>query len=81
MRKLLVVQGDQLNMAVFFWYLVKSDLSSAQLYTCTLDKSHFKSYQKNTALFNWLPCSVHLAYRVVKSNRVTKLRVWFLADI
>ena len=36
-----VVQGGQLNMAVFFWYLVKSDLSSVctLLFTCTLDKS------------------------------------------
>ena len=27
-----VVQGDQLNMSVCFWYLVKSDLSSVHLY-------------------------------------------------
>ena len=36
------VQGDQLNMAVFFWYLEKSSL--------------FKRYQKNTAMFNQSPC-------------------------
>ena len=29
-KKGLKVQGDQLNMAVYFWYLVKSDLSSVR---------------------------------------------------
>ena len=33
--KRLKVQGDLLNMAVFFWYLVKSDLSSLRY--CTLE--------------------------------------------
>ena len=31
-----LIQGDQLNMPVFFWYLVKGDLSSVRYYT-----SHF----------------------------------------
>ena len=29
----LKVQGDQINMAVFFWYLVKSDLYNVHVYT------------------------------------------------
>ena len=45
------VQGEQLNMTVFFWYFVKSDMSSVR--RCTLDKSQDT---KNTALFNWSPC-------------------------
>ena len=35
------VQGDQLYMAVFFWYLVKSDLSSVRVYISLHWKSHF----------------------------------------
>ena len=27
-----LIQGDQLNIAVYFWYLVKSDLSSVYVY-------------------------------------------------
>ena len=46
-----VIHGDQLNMAMFFWYLVKSDLSIQPT------SSHFfLRYQKNTAIFNWSPC-------------------------
>ena len=30
------MQGDQLNMAVFFWYLVESDLSSVYVYEYTV---------------------------------------------
>ena len=26
------------------------------LYTCTMDKSHLPTSQKNTAIFNWSPC-------------------------
>ena len=50
------VKGDELNMAVSFWYLGKSDLSSLHVYTvqfCTL----FPRYKKNTAMFNWSPCT------------------------
>ena len=50
------IQGAQLYMAVLFWYLWKSDLSSVR-YTCTMDKQLFPRYQKNTALFNWSACS------------------------
>ena len=38
------VQGDQLNMAVYLWYLVKSDLSSVRYCTVYIGvhwKSHF----------------------------------------
>ena len=33
------IQGDQLNMAVFFWYFVKTDLSSER---CSI---HWTSYK------------------------------------
>ena len=49
------IQGDQLNMALCFWYRRKRRLVQCTLlYTCTLEKSR---YQKNTAMFNWSPCS------------------------
>ena len=44
------VQGDQLNMVVCFWYLVKSDFSSVH-------KSLFTRYQKNTIMFNRSACT------------------------
>ena len=34
------VQGDQLNMTVFFWYLVKSNLSNIHAYKSV----HWTSY-------------------------------------
>ena len=53
------IQGDQLNMAAFFWYLVKSYLSMqcTLLFTFSLDKSLFTRYQKKTAMFNWSTCN------------------------
>ena len=45
----LYIQPEQMNMAVFFWYLVQSTL----LYTRKLDKSRFTRYQKHTAMYNW----------------------------
>ena len=39
-----ILQGDQLNRVVFFWYLGKSALSSVQLHT--LDKSIFTRHLK-----------------------------------
>ena len=35
------IQGDQLNMVMFFWYFVKSDLSSIRCNTHVQWKSHF----------------------------------------
>ena len=46
----LQLQGDQLNMAVYFWYLAKRDLSSVHMYKSI----HLTRPQKNTAMFNWL---------------------------
>ena len=53
------IQGDQLKMAVFFWYLEKGDLPSVHMYVQwrTLDESLYTRYQKNTAMFNWSPCT------------------------
>ena len=50
------VKPDQINMDVFFWYLVKTDLSSIRY--CTLDKSHFTGYKKHPAMFNWSLCTL-----------------------
>ena len=52
------VQGDQLNMAIFFCYVVKSDLSMvySTVYTRTLDKSLITRYKKHTDMYNWSPC-------------------------
>ena len=35
------LQPDQINMAVFFWYLAKSDLSNVDYCTCVQWTSHF----------------------------------------
>ena len=43
-----VVQPDQMNMAVFFWHLVKSDLSSVHSCTCVHWTSHFLQGIRNT---------------------------------
>ena len=48
---LLLIQLDQIKIAVFFWYLVKSDLSSVYPYI-----RQVTFYQKHTAMFNWSPC-------------------------
>ena len=41
------IQGDQLNMAVCFWYLVKSDLSSVGLCTpVDIDNPVFSNIDK-----------------------------------
>ena len=51
----LQVQGSQLNMAVFFLYLVKSDLyATVHVYTGRLS---FTRYQKHTDIVNWSLCS------------------------
>ena len=36
-----LVQGEQLDLAVFFWYLGKSDLSSVHVYSSVHWTSHF----------------------------------------
>ena len=49
-----IIQGDQLNMAMVFRYLLKSNFSSVHVHSSvSLDKKLFKRYQKNTAMFNW----------------------------
>ena len=47
----LFIQGDQLNMDMYFLYLVKSDLSSVYVYSSV--KSLSTRYQKNTVMLNW----------------------------
>ena len=46
----------QLNMAVFFWYLGKSDLSRLQMYS-SVHWITFTRYHKNTAMFNRSSCT------------------------
>ena len=44
----------QLNMAMLFWYLVKSDLSSVRVYYSLHYTSHlFTRCQNNKAMFIW----------------------------
>ena len=50
------LQGNQLYMTCVSGFLVENVLVRYCLYTCTLDKSLFTRYQKNTALVNWSPC-------------------------
>ena len=47
------MQPDQINMAVFLWYLVKS---VATIQFRALDKSRFTRYQKQTAMYNCSLC-------------------------
>ena len=42
------IQGDQLYMAVFFWYLVKSDLFSVRVYSSLRWTSHFLQGTRKT---------------------------------
>ena len=46
--------GDQLYMAVCFWYLVKPNLSSERYCTVMYTSVTFKRCQNNTAMFIWL---------------------------
>ena len=52
------LQGDQLNMAVFYSGTLKK--VTCPVYTCSvayiLDKPLYVRYKKNTAKFNWSPC-------------------------
>ena len=44
-----IVQGDQLYMAMCFWCLVQNDASVRYCKVAnTMDKSHFARYQKHT---------------------------------
>ena len=48
------IQGDQLYMAVFFWYLGKRDLSSEHVYSSIHLTSHFlQGTRKKPAMFDW----------------------------
>ena len=61
-----VLQGDQLNMAVFSCILEYETCSV--LYTCTvsfIDKYIFTRYHKNTAIYNWSLCTTGLDFQVI----------------
>ena len=51
------IQGDQVNMAMLFLYLVKRDTSSDGYCTEAYTRvTLFNCYHKNTAMLNWSPC-------------------------
>ena len=50
------IQPDQINMAVFSWYLVKRYLSSVGCYTGVHSTSHFyKLPETHGGMYNWSP--------------------------
>ena len=51
------LQGDRLNMVVFLWYLAKIDFSSVYMYISVHGHVTFIKYSKDTAMFNWSPCT------------------------
>ena len=55
-RDWLVIQGDPLNMSVFFWYLKMIYLCSVTVYVREHLKSHILQCIRNTAMLNWSPC-------------------------
>ena len=50
------VQSDRLNMALFFWYLLKSGLSSVQCIVAYTGKVTLYNKPKNMAMFILSPC-------------------------
>ena len=61
---LFLIQGDQLNMVVFFWYLEKSDLSSVDVYSSLYWWAIFYKVPKKHAMFNWSPCMSHQLWKL-----------------
>ena len=53
------VQGDQLNMAVYFWYLVKSDVKCTLLYSI-VHWSLVTRYQKYTTIYSWSVVTLYI---------------------
>ena len=51
------IQGDQINIDVFFWHLAKVTGSVyATVYLFTTGKSLFSRYKKHTDMYNLSPC-------------------------
>ena len=60
-----VIQLDQINITVFFWYLAKNGLSVyATIHIYTGQVTFYKILQKQTAMFNWSPCFFSCSGRV-----------------
>ena len=53
-----LIHGDQLNMTVLFWYLVKSDLPSVHVYSSYTGHVTFYKVPENTAMFNCSCCTL-----------------------
>ena len=66
-----MVTGDQLNMAVFFWYLEKRDLSSVHDDTCTVAYTGQVTFQNVPEKTQ--PC---LTEQTVQSVRVGPLHLY-----
>ena len=64
------VQGDTLIMTVFFWYLVKSELSSVRVYSILHWQISFTRYQNNTAMFIWPGCNRALQKEIEIINKL-----------
>ena len=76
----LFIQPDQINMALFFWYLLKSDLSSASYCTRVNWTSHFLQDTRNTR-----PCITDLpvqctAIRSFSPTLCLKAIIWSFRD-
>ena len=54
---IIFLQGAEINMAVFFWYRVKCDLSRVRYCTVAYTSVTFYNYQNDTAMFIWAPCT------------------------
>ena len=62
------IEGNQLNVDVLFWCLVKSDLSSVRF--CT----RVPRNQNNTAMFNWSPWACIYIYILYLVINIVKLK-------
>ena len=51
------VQHDNINMAVFFWYLVHYELWIIQCKPQYTGQVMFSRYQEHTAMYNWTLCT------------------------
>ena len=59
----IAIQGDHLNMAVFFWYLGKSYLFSVCQYSRFTGKANFYKVSENTSMLN---CSFCISLIVIR---------------
>ena len=56
------IQGDRLNMAVFFWLFVNVDLSSVRVHT--VQKPSLDKEPEKQTMLNWSPCNMRKLYNL-----------------